>query len=133
MNIGDVARSSGLPTKTIRYYEEIGLITPARGDNGYRRFRDSDLHKLTFLARARSLGFSIEDCRQLVSLYDDPGRASADVRQVASANLTRIEAKIAELESLRRTLSVLIHSCHGDDKPECPILDDLAAELTPSG
>lgn len=126
MNIGDVAQASGLPAKTIRYYEDIGLVRPSRGENGYRRFGTSDLHKLTFLARARSLGFSIEDCRTLLSLYEDRERASADVKALAGEHLERIEKKIAELEALRATLQHLIGSCHGDDRPDCPILDDLA-------
>ena len=89
MNIGEVAERAGLPAKTIRYYEEIGLITPPRDANGYRAFRDTDLHKLAFLGRSRSLGFSIEDCRTLLALYEDRGRASSDVKDIASQHLTR--------------------------------------------
>ena len=126
MNIGDVASASGLPAKTIRYYEDIGLVRPARGENGYRHFRETDLHKLAFLGRARSLGFTIEECRMLMSLYEDRDRASADVKKVAEEHLVRVEKKIAELQSLRTTLKHLVTSCHGDDRPECPILDDLA-------
>ena len=125
MNIGDVSQASGLPAKTIRYYEEIGLIRPARGENGYRDFAETDLHKLTFLARARSLGFSIEECRTLLSLYQDRDRASADVKALAEEHLTRIDEKIAELEGLRATLGNLVSRCHGDDRPDCPILEDL--------
>jgi len=127
MNIGDVAALSGLPAKTIRYYEEIGLVAPARGENGYRSFAERDLHRLAFLARARSLGFSLDDCRSLLALYDDRGRASADVKEIARGHLDRIERKIAELETLRTTLSHLVERCQGDDRPDCPILDDLAA------
>ncbi len=126
MNIGDVALASGLPAKTIRYYEEIGLINPMRGANGYRAFREGDLHKLRFLARARSLGFPIEDCRALLSLYQDRGRASADVKLLAEDHIGRIERKIIELQSMHRSLWDLVMRCHGDDSPECPILDDLA-------
>ena len=90
MNIKDVAERSGLPAKTIRYYEDIGLITPLRSANGYRAFRESDLHKLAFLARARGLGFSIEDCRKLLALYEDRSRASADVKSLAEAHLEQI-------------------------------------------
>lgn len=132
MNIGDVAQLSGLPAKTIRYYEEIGLVAPLRGSNGYRRFRSSDLHKLNFLGRARSLGFSIEDCRMLLALYEDEGRASADVKAVAEQNLERIEAKIAELRALHATLAELVASCAGDRRPVCPILADLAADAQPA-
>ena len=126
MNIGDVADASGLSAKTIRYYEDIGLVRPARGMNGYRTFVETDLHKLTFLARARSLGFSIRECRTLLSLYEDRSRASADVKAVAETHLRRIDRKIAELEGLRGTLAVLVARCHGDARPDCPILDDLA-------
>ncbi|MEH7826995.1 Cu(I)-responsive transcriptional regulator [Gemmobacter denitrificans] len=125
MNIKDVARRAGLPAKTIRYYEEIGLIRPLRQANGYRSFRDSDLHKLSFIGRARSLGFSIEDCRTLLALYEDKGRASADVKALAGTHLERISAKIAELEAMRRTLSGLVDACAGDERPDCPILTGL--------
>ena len=127
MNIKDVATASGLPAKTIRYYEDIGLVSPKRGANGYRSFGPQDAHKLAFLARARSLGFSIEDCRALLSLYADRDRASADVKALAGEHLTRIDRKIAELQGLRATLGRLVSRCHGDDRPDCPILDDLAA------
>jgi MerR family transcriptional regulator, copper efflux regulator len=126
MNIGHVAEKSGLPAKTIRYYEDIKLITPLRDANGYRAFRDSDLHKLTFLGRARSLGFSIEECRTLIALYEDQDRASADVKVVAREHLQRIDAKINELQSMRATLSHLIDACAGDHRPDCPILEGLA-------
>ena len=126
MKIGDVADASGLTAKTIRYYEDIGLVRPARRMNGYRDFAEADVHKLTFLARARSLGFSIGACRTLLSLYEDRGRASADVKAVAQAHLRRIDRKIAELEGLRGTLATLVARCHGDARPDCPILDDLA-------
>ena len=126
MNIGEVAGRAGLPAKTIRYYEDIGLVRPQRGENGYRSFRESDLHKLAFLARARALGFSIDDCRTLLALYEDERRASADVRQVAEDHLARIDEKIAQLQGMRRTLADLVHACHGDARPDCPILRDLA-------
>lgn len=128
MNIGDVAARSGVPAKTIRYYEEIGLVRPARSLNGYRAFSEADAHKLAFLGRARSLGFSIEECRALVSLYEDRGRASHDVKAIAEAHVAEIEAKIAELEAMRAVLTGLMARCHGDDRPDCPILDDLAHE-----
>jgi Cu(I)-responsive transcriptional regulator len=126
MNIGEVARRSGLPAKTIRYYEDIGLVTPVRSANGYRAFRESDIHKLAFLGRARALGFTIEDCRTLLALWEDKNRASADVRRVAVDHLDRIEDKIAALQGMRDTLSDLVRTCHGDDRPDCPILRDLA-------
>ena len=126
MKIADVAEASGLTAKTIRYYEDIGLVRPARGTNGYRAFEETDVHKLRFLARARSLGFSIKECRTLISLYEDRRRASADVKALAEAHLRRIDRKIAELEGLRGTLATLVAQCHGDERPDCPILQDLA-------
>lgn len=126
MNIKEVAQRSGLPAKTIRYYEEIGLIRPLRQANGYRAFRDSDLHKLAFLGRARSLGFSIEDCRALLQLYEDKSRASADVKRIAEGHLTQIAIKLAELLAMQRTLSDLVASCAGDGRPDCPILQGIA-------
>lgn len=125
MNIGDVAERSGLPAKTIRYYESIGLIKPRRGENGYRHFDENDLHKLAFIGRARSLGFTIEDCRTLLALYQDKHRASADVKRIAKQNLKEIDAKIADLKAMRATLSHLVAECAGDDRPDCPILNDL--------
>ncbi len=130
MNIGEVAERSGIPPKTIRYYEDIGLVSPRRSENGYRAFRESDLHKLAFLGRARTLGFSIEDCRTLLSLYEDESRESAQVKAVAEDHLKAIDAKIAQLQSMRATLSHLINSCHGDYRPDCPILSDLAGDPT---
>ena len=126
MNIGEVAAVSGLPAKTIRYYEDIGLVHPARGGNGYPDFSERDAHMLAFLGRARSLGFSIEDCRTLLSLYADRDRASARVKQVAEDHIARIARKIEELQAMRATLGTLVARCHGDDRPDCPILDDLA-------
>ena len=128
MNIGDVASRTGLPAKTIRYYEEIDLIKLLRDDNGYRRFREQDIHKLNFLGRARALGFTIEDCRTLLALYEDESRASADVKRVAREHLTQIDAKIADLKAMRGTLGHLIDACAGDDRPDCPILRDLGGK-----
>lgn len=126
MNIGDVAKLSGLPAKTIRYYEDIGLVHPLRSSNGYRTFRESDAHKLAFLGRARALGFSIEGCRSLLKLYEDTDRASAEVKQIAKEHLARIDQKIAELTEMRATLAHLVAACAGDHRPDCPILNDLA-------
>ena len=126
MNIGEVSERSGMPAKTIRYYEDIGLIKPQRADNGYRSFRPSDLHKLSFLGRARALGFSIEDCRTLMALYEDEGRESAQVKAVAEEHLNAIDEKIIQLQSMRSTLAHLVHCCAGDNRPDCPILEDLA-------
>lgn len=126
MNISQVAERAGLPAKTIRYYEEIGLIRPLRGANGYRAFRESDLHKLSFLGRARGLGFTIEECRKLLALYEDRERASADVKALAEAHLRDMEVKIAELRAMQATLRDLVDSCAGDHRPDCPILTGLA-------
>ena len=128
MNIGQASERSGLPAKTIRYYEEIGLIRPDRALNGYRDYGDADIHRLAFLQRARALGFSIEECRQLMDLYDDRYRASHDVREIAAAHVAAIDLKLRELEAMRATLSRLIHACHGDDRPDCPILEDIAGD-----
>lgn len=126
MNIGDVSNRSGLPAKTIRYYEDIGLVRPERGGNGYRLFAAADMHKLAFLSRARSLGFSIEECRGLLALWEDRDRSSAEVKRIAARHLDEIKRKIAELESIRSTLAHLVDHCRGDDRPDCPILADLA-------
>jgi len=126
MNVGQAAGKSGLPAKTIRYYEDIGLIFPARAQNGYRDYSQDDIHRLSFLRRARGLGFSIEDCRQLMALYRDRNRASQDVRAIALSHMDEIEQKISELKSMRETLRKLVGACHGDDRPDCPILDDIA-------
>ena len=126
MNIGEVAEASGLPAKTIRYYEDIELIRPARDANGYRAFRESDLHKLTFLARARALGFAIEDCRTLLALYEDEGRSSGEVKEIAARHLDEIAAKIADLRAMEKTLKALVKSCAGNARPDCPILENLS-------
>ncbi|MEM9394597.1 MAG: Cu(I)-responsive transcriptional regulator [Pseudomonadota bacterium] len=128
MNIGEVAARAGMPSKTIRYYEEIGLIRPSRSANGYRAFHESDLHKLAFLGRARALGFSIEDCRTLLALYEDGSRESAQVKALAQQHLAEIDAKISQLQSMHATLSDLVQACHGDARPDCPILADLSSE-----
>lgn len=136
MNIKHVSDISQLPAKTIRYYDDIGLIIPSRARNGYRSYSTRDAHKLIFIGRARRLGFTIQDCRTVLSLYDDKSRASADVKRVAQGYVGRIEEKISELKSIRRTLRGLVNSCHGDHRPDCPILDDFAggqeAEHLPS-
>lgn len=126
MNIGNAAMRSGLSTKTIRYYEDVGLVAPDRTANGYRDFDTRDIHKLRFLKRARSLGFSVSECRQLLTLYEDNERASADVKKIALTKIKEVDKKIKELKSLRKTLSHLANNCHGDERPDCPILDELS-------
>ncbi|MCV0395953.1 MAG: Cu(I)-responsive transcriptional regulator [Rhizobiaceae bacterium] len=130
MNIGTVAERSGLPVKTIRYYEDIGLLKPARRDNGYRDYSTEDAHRLRFVQRARSLGFTVEECRQLLSLYGDRERESAEVKALAQSRLVDIDRKIAELQNLRAVLAHLVEHCHGDDRPECPIIDELAGTVS---
>jgi len=130
MNIRQAAAGSGLPVKTVRYYDDIGLVIAGRRDNGYRDYGDKDVRKLQFLQRARALGFSIDDCRALLSLYEDSDRASADVKKLAQARISDIDAKLRELHTLRDTLAHLVTACHGDDRPDCPILDDLAGQFT---
>lgn len=128
MNIGTAAQQSGLPPKTIRYYEDIGLLTADRAANGYRDYSSDDVHRLRFVQRSRSLGFSVEECRQLLSLYTDRNRASADVKAIASEKLGEIDRKIAELNGLRQMLGNLVENCHGDARPECPIIDGLSGK-----
>jgi MerR family transcriptional regulator, copper efflux regulator len=128
MNIGTAARQSGLPPKTIRYYEDIGLLTADRAANGYRDYSDEDVHRLRFVQRSRSLGFSVEECRQLLSLYTDRDRASADVKAIATEKLGEIDRKIAELTGLREMLGHLVENCHGDARPDCPIIDGLSGK-----
>jgi Cu(I)-responsive transcriptional regulator len=127
LTIGEAAARSGLPAKTIRFYEEIGLVKPARRrDNGYRVFGEDDLHMLRFVERARRLGFTVEDCRQLLALYRDRDRTSAEVKALTEQRIGEIDGKIEALVAMRRTLADLATRCHGDDRPDCPILDDLA-------
>jgi len=132
MNIGQLAKAAGVTAKAIRYYESIGLLSPAaRGENGYRAYGETDLNVLRFLARARGLGFSVEECRDLLSLWQDRARASAQVKQVAANHCDAIDRKIRELQSLRDTLTGLMAACAGDHRPDCPILADLGGGVAP--
>lgn len=127
MNIGTAARESGLPTKTVRYYADIGLVRPqARGGNGYRDYGPGEVQRLKFVRRARAFGFSVEECRELLGLYADRDRASADVKQIALARIERIDAQLAELAALRDDLARLAEACKGDGRPDCAILNGLA-------
>ncbi len=128
MNIGQASQHSGLPVKTIRYYEDIALLKPSRAENGYRDYCDKDVHRLRFLQRSRSLGFSIEECRQLLSLYEDKHRASADVKALANGKIMEVRRKIDELRSMEATLKALAENCRGNNRPDCPILDDIAGD-----
>jgi Cu(I)-responsive transcriptional regulator len=133
-NIGEAAASSGVTPKMIRYYESLGLLKEARRTSaGYRLYDESDVHRLRFVRRARDLGFSMDEIRQLLGLWQNRRRASADVRRVAEQHIGELDRKIEELQSMRRTLEQLVHHCHGDARPECPILDDLAGASSPAG
>ena len=127
MNIGNAASESGVTAKTIRYYESIGLIPPAmRAENGYRNYTEFDVETLRFIQHSRRLGFSVKDVGNLLELWGDKDRSSADVKALALEHISEVERRIKELETIRRTLMDLTDRCHGDDRPECPILDDLA-------
>jgi Cu(I)-responsive transcriptional regulator len=127
MNIGKAATRSGVPAKTIRYYEEVGLIPKAaRTNGGYRDYSDQEVETLRFIHRARDLGFPVKDVAALLTLWRDRSRSSADVKKLALDHVAEIDVKIAELKSIRGTLTHLAARCHGDDRPDCPILEDLA-------
>lgn len=127
MNIGQAARHSGLSAKMIRYYESIGLLRPARrSDSGYRLYGPEDLHSLAFIKRSRDLGFSLDEVAKLLTLWQDRQRASADVKALATQHIDALNRRIEELISLRDTLGELVAHCQGDDRPDCPILKDLA-------
>ncbi|MBN8279001.1 MAG: Cu(I)-responsive transcriptional regulator [Gammaproteobacteria bacterium] len=127
MNIGQAARATGLSAKMVRYYEAAGLLGRVRRSvSGYRKYGEADLHTLRFVRRARDLGFTVAQIGELVSLWRNTHRSSATVKTLASRHLVTLAAKIAELEAMSRTLAHLAENCHGDDRPDCPILDDLA-------
>ena len=127
MQIGAAARASGLSTKTVRYYADIGLVAPSgRGANGYREYGEGDVRRLAFVRRARSFGFSVDECRELLALYADRGRASAAVKEIALARIGELDRQMAELSALRADLSRLAEACRGDGEPDCPILNSLA-------
>jgi Cu(I)-responsive transcriptional regulator len=127
MNIGDVAAASGVSAKMVRYYEAIGLIGPAaRSDANYRVYAEADLHTLRFIRRARSLGFSVPEMSTLLQLWRDRRRASADVKRLALRHVADLEARITELQEMAETLRHLARTCHGDARPDCPILEQLA-------
>ncbi len=128
MNIGEAARASGVSAKMIRHYESLGLLQDAKRTlAGYRIYDDTEVHTLRFVRRARDLGFAMADIERLLGLWRNRRRSSGDVRRIAQQHVKELERKIAELQAMRRTLEHLVHHCHGDDRPECPILDDLSA------
>lgn len=127
MNISDVAKRTGLTSKAIRFYEEKGLVTPPlRSDNGYRRYTQKHLDELTLLRQARQVGFNLEECGELVNLFNDPGRHSADVKARTLQKVADIEKHIMELQSMREQLLALADACPGDDSADCPIIDNLS-------
>lgn len=127
MNIGQASRATGVSNKMIRYYESVGLIRPAdRTDSNYRDFGERDINDLRFIRRARNLGFSVEEIGQLLALWRDRARPSREVKTVAEKHVADLDAKIAEMQSMADTLRHLAHCCAGDDRPDCPILSDLA-------
>ena len=133
MNIGQAAKSSGVSAKMIRYYESIGLLRPAgRSDSGYRRYGEQDLHVLAFIKRSRDLGFSLEEIATLLGLWQDKQRASSQVKRIAQAHIDNLSERIAAMQAMQRSLQALVHCCHGDDRPDCPILDDLAMAGIPN-
>jgi Cu(I)-responsive transcriptional regulator len=127
VNIGEAARLSGVSSKMVRHYESLGLLPAvARTDSGYRQYSEPDVHTLRFIKRSRDLGFSIAEITELLGLWQNRRRASASVRRIAQKHVDELAQKIAAMQEMRKTLAHLIHCCHGDDRPECPILEDLA-------
>ncbi|WP_324765328.1 Cu(I)-responsive transcriptional regulator (plasmid) [Sinorhizobium meliloti] len=127
MNIGELSKASGVSSKMIRYYEQIGLTRPAlRTVSSYRVYSDKDVHTLQFVRRARDLGFSVEQIKELLALWGDRSRNSADVKAVALEHIAELESKVAAIEEMTKTLKHLASHCHGDDRPECPIIEEIA-------
>jgi Cu(I)-responsive transcriptional regulator len=129
-NIGEAARDSGVSAKMIRHYEQTGVVpAPPRTAAGYRLYRDADVHTLRFVQRARELGFPVKEIKELVGLWSSRRRSSAEVHRVASRHLVALERRIGQMEAMRGTLRHLVQACHRDERPECPILDDLGLFL----
>jgi MerR family copper efflux transcriptional regulator len=129
MNIGEAAQRSSVSAKMVRHYESLGLLPAvARTDAGYRQYTDKEVHTLRFIRRARDLGFSMAEIAELLKLWQNQRRSSANVKKIASHHLAALDAKMAEMAAMRKTLQHLVHCCSGDDRPDCPILDELAHE-----
>lgn len=127
MNIGEAAKKSGLSVKTVRYYDEINLIKPIKNKaTNYRHYTTADLAKLQFIGKARRFNFSIKECKELLSLYENKNRSSKEVRNLTLTKIAEIDVKLTELENLREQLSHLVNCCKGNERPECPIIDELA-------
>lgn len=128
MNIGQAAQASGISAKMVRHYEALGLLPDiARTESGYRQYDEAAVHTLRFIRRARDLGFGIDEIRTLLGLWRDRGRASAQVKRIALEHAADLQRRIEEMQAMKRTLEHLAAGCQGDDRPDCPILDDLAA------
>ena len=132
VNIGSVAELTGISAKMVRHYESLGLLPPVtRSDSGYRQYSEAEVHTLRFIKRSRDLGFSMAEIAELVALWQNRRRASANVKRIAQKHVDELGARIAAMQAMQRTLGQLMHHCHGDERPDCPILDDLAgASLT---
>jgi MerR family transcriptional regulator, copper efflux regulator len=129
VNIGTAAERAGVSSKMLRHYESIGLLPQVhRTDSGYRQYTEADVHVLRFIKRARALGFSMAEIAELVSLWQNRRRTSASVRRIAQRHAQELALRIEAMQSMQRTLAHLIHGCHGDERPDCPILDDLSGE-----
>jgi MerR family copper efflux transcriptional regulator len=126
MNIGQAAGLTGVPAKTIRYYESVGLLRPARSDGNYRVYGEREIQVLRFIQKARRLGFTVKEVESLLLLWQDKHRTSAQVRALAAAHVEEIDRKLEELKRIRETLQTLVRRCHGDDRPDCPIIEELA-------
>ncbi|MBU4529309.1 MAG: Cu(I)-responsive transcriptional regulator [Hoeflea sp.] len=134
MNIGEISKASGVSTKMIRYYEQIELIAPARRtESSYRMYSDSDVHTLRFIRGARDLGFSVEQMKTLLALWKDRSRASSDVKALALGHIAELERKAAAIEAMTKTLKHLVNNCHGDGRPDCPIIDGISKPVADDG
>ncbi|MDM0121486.1 Cu(I)-responsive transcriptional regulator [Variovorax arabinosiphilus] len=130
-NIGEAARRSGVSARMVRHYEGLGLLPDvARTESGYRQYTEADIHTLRFVKRSRDLGFSMDEIAELVGLWHNRRRTSASVKRIAQKHLGELEQRIADMQAMQRTLSHLVHCCHGDARPDCPILEDLAGAST---
>lgn len=129
MNIGEAAERSGLNSKTIRYYESLGLVEPDRAANGYRDYSERDVTQLRFLQHCRAVGFNLDECRELLALYRDPNRRSAEVKDLVLSHVAQVEAQLEQLETMRSTLLSMAEQCPGDDHADCAIIDNLAQPM----
>jgi len=132
VNIGTAAELSGISAKMVRHYESLGLLAHvARTDSGYRQYSEADVHTLRFIKRSRDLGFSMAEIAELVALWQNRRRTSANVKRIAQKHVAELAARIEAMQAMQRTLRQLLHHCHGDERPDCPILDDLAGQAGP--